>query len=88
MPGIRRKIAASPGGPEWDAELVEVQQSSENWNQYLLADGAVIRLKAVAIEVWRILGKYDNEGNPMYVIRSRNVVSVNAPSELRKPTEP
>lgn len=80
-------MAVSPGGPEQDAELVEVQQSSEHWNQYLLADGAVIRLKAVAIEVWRFLGQYDNDGNPMYVIRSRNVVSVNAPDELRKPTE-
>lgn len=85
MPGVRRKIALGPDGPSKDAELIEVQQSSEQWNQYLLADGSVIRFKAVVTEVWRLIGEYDNEGNPAYVVRSRNVVTVTAPDEMRKP---
>lgn len=85
MPGIRRKIAVAPGGPNKDGELVEVQQSSEQWNQYLLADGSVIRFKAVVTEVWRIIDEHDSEGNPAYIVRSRNVVTVTAPEELRKP---
>ena len=51
MPGVRRKITVGPGGPSKDAELIEVQQGSEQWNQYLLADGSVVRLKPVVIEV-------------------------------------
>jgi len=85
MPGVRRKIPIGPGGPSKDAELIEVQQSSEQWNQYLLADGSVVRFKAVVTEVWRIIGEHDAEGNPAYVVRSRNVVTVNAPDELRRP---
>lgn len=84
MPGVRRKITMGPGGPSKDAELVDVQQSSEQWNQYLLGDGSVIRLKVVVTEVWRILDEYDQEGNPAYVVRSRNVLTITAPDELRK----
>lgn len=85
MPGVRRNIPIGPGGPNKDAELIEVQQSSEQWNQYLLADGSVLRFKAIVTEVWRIVDEYDAEGNPAYVVRSRNVVTVSAPDELRRP---
>lgn len=85
MPGMRRKIAVGPGGPAKDAELVEVQRSSEQWNEYLLADGSVVRLKAIVTEVWRVIDEFDAEGNPAYVVRSRNVVTVTAPDELRRP---
>jgi len=84
MPGVRRKILIGPGGPSKDAEQVEVQQGSEQWNQYLLADGSVVRLKTIVTEVWRVIDEYDPEGNPAYVVRSRNVVTVTAPDELRR----
>jgi hypothetical protein len=80
---IRRKIAAAPGQPPKDAELVEVNNSSENWNQYLLSDGTLIKLKAVVTEVWRVEGEYDPDGNPVYVVRSGNIVTVNAPEDKR-----
>jgi hypothetical protein len=84
MPGVRRKIALSPGGPSKDAELIEVQNASEQWSHYILADGSVIRLKPVVIEIWRVIGEYDPEGNPLYVVRSRNVLAVTAPDEMRR----
>lgn len=84
MPPIKRKISFQPGGPEKDAQLIEVQQANEHWNQYLLGDGTVIKMKIVATEVWRIEHEWDQEGNPIYVVRSTNVLSINAPDELRK----
>lgn len=84
MPGVRRQIPIGPGGPLKDAEQVEVQQASEQWNQYLLADGSVVRLKTIVTEVWRIIDEFDAEGNPAYIVRSRNVVTVTAPDELRR----
>lgn len=83
---IRRKIPVRPGEFK-DAELIEVQQSSEQWNQYLLADGSVVKLKVVVTEVWRIDNEYDNDGNPVYLVRSRNVVTVSSPEELRRPPQ-
>lgn len=87
MPGIRRQVTVAPGGPSRDAELVEVQQSSEQWNQYLLGDGSVVRMKTVVTEVWRLIDEYDQEGNPVYLVRSRNVLAVTTPDEMRKQKE-
>lgn len=88
MPPIRRKITVQPGQPPKEAELVEVTNASEQWNQYLLSDGTVLKTKAVVTEVYRIIGEYDADGNPSYVLRSGGVLVVNAPDELRKPSEP
>lgn len=85
--GIRRKIQVAPGEPPKDAELIEVQQSSEQWNQYLLGDGTVIKLKVVVTEVWRVENEYDADGNPVYLVRSKNVLAVTSPDNLRKPTQ-
>jgi hypothetical protein len=84
--GIRRKIAIGPGQFA-DAEMVEVQQASEHWNEYLLADGTVARLKVVVTEIWKVEGRYDNDGNPNYIVRSGNVLVVNSPDELRRPPQ-
>lgn len=80
----RKKKVPAPDGRLVDGTIVDINSSQENWNQYLLSDGTVIKLKVVATEVIKIDGEYDNEGNPAYVIKSTNVVSVIAPETLRK----
>jgi hypothetical protein len=85
VPPIRRKITVLPGQPPKDAQLVEVSNASETWNQYLLTDGTVLKLKVIVTEIWRLEGEYDNDGNPLYVVRSGNVLAVNAPDEVRRP---
>jgi hypothetical protein len=78
-------MAFPPGGPLKEAELVEVQQSTEQWSQYLLADGGVLRLKIVVTEVWRVIGEFDTDGNPAYMVKSSNIMAINAPDEIRRP---
>lgn len=68
-------------GSEVEATPVSPTSSSEYWNQYLLEDGSVIRMKLVATEFLKIDGVKDSEGNPVYVIKSTNVVSVEHQSE-------
>ncbi len=84
MPATRRKIRMAPNGPEKEAQLIDIQQSDEHWNQYLLSDQTVVKMKLVATEVWRVDGEYDPEGNPIYLIKSSNVVNINPPDELRR----
>jgi len=73
-----------PNGDQVDAEPVDINQASENWNQYLLEDGTVIKMKSVATRVVRLAGQYDQVGNPVYFINSTNVVSVECPDNLKK----
>lgn len=72
------------GGKEVWGELIPVQQAQEGWSQYLLGDGSIIKMKVVVTDVFRIDNEYDAERNPVYYVKSTNVVSVNAPEELRR----
>ena len=78
------KVKINFGGEEVEATPIEISQSGEQWNQYLLDDGTMIKMKLVATKVLRIDNKYDKEGNPVYFVQSTNVISVAAPDTLRK----
>lgn len=83
MPQNKRKVIG-PDGSEVEATVLPYQVGGEHWNEYLIDDGTVIRLKPVVTDVMRLDGHYDLQGNPMYLVQSTNVVSVNAPDSLRK----
>jgi hypothetical protein len=67
-----------------DGEQVEISSSSEQWNQYVLEDGTLLKLKPVATKVVRLVNQYDQAGNPVYLIQSNNVVSMDCPEKLKK----
>lgn len=71
-------------GKEVDGTPLTPTSTNEYWNQYLLEDGSVIRTKLVATEFVRLDGEYDADGNPVYLVKWTNVVSVESPEELRR----
>lgn len=73
-----------PDGTEAEAEVVGFRANNENWNDYLLDDGTVLRMKLVVTEVMRVAGQYDQAGNPAYIVNSTNVITVDAPEDLIK----
>jgi len=56
-------------------EEVDVEESiyEPPWNRYELENGDVIKQKLVLINVYKIKGMYDVEGNPYYVVQSQIV---------------
>lgn len=83
MPQNKRKIQTADG-QELDALVMPFQTGGEHFNEYLLDDGSVIRLKSVATEILRVEGQFDQVGNPVYIVSSTNVMAVDAPENLRK----
>lgn len=83
---MTNKVKINFGGEEVDATPIDVNQTNEYWNQYLLDDGTVIKMKLVATKILRIDNKYDKEGNPVYFVQSTNVLSVNASDSLKRKT--
>ena len=79
------KVTINFGGRQVQALPIEVNQSGENWNEYLLEDGTVLKMKLVLKKVYKVDGEFDPEGNPVYVMQSTNVTSVSAPGNLKKP---
>ena len=71
-------------GQSHDAVPVEANQSNEYWNQYLLEDGTVLKVKTVVTNIMRLIDEYAPDGDPVYVIKSGNVVTVTCPEGLKK----
>ena len=68
-----------------DATEVDVTDSTDRWCEFRLEDGSVIRAKPLIQSFVRVDGAYDQEGNPIYVVRggmSHLVMSV--PADLKK----
>lgn len=76
------KVKIQYAGREVEATPVEVNQAGEKWNEYLLEDGTVLKMKLILKKIMRVENEFDAEGNPVYVMQTTNVTSVTAP---RKP---
>jgi len=56
----------------------------DRWYEYEVEDGTRLRIKPVATEVLRLDGEYDADGNPLYLLKTGNVMSVLSPEALRR----
>jgi len=63
-------------GQQVEAEEVEFLTRKEDWNEYQLLDGTVVRLKTVVTDVVRIPGELDREGDSVYQVRSTYVLRI------------
>jgi hypothetical protein len=80
----RKKVVPVPGSTPVDADVIEIKDSDEKWSVYTLEDGTTIRVRMVVAEVARLVDKYDQEGNPIYVTRGAPMQIVSAPAKLKK----
>ena len=71
-------------GRDVDGLSVKFKSIREEWNEYDLEDGTTLRMKTVVSEIIRLPGMYDPENNPVYIVKSGNMLFVNAPDELKK----
>ena len=82
MPG--KRTITLPDGTQVEATVMTFRAGGEHWNEYLVDDGSVIKIKLVATEVVRLDDQFDQAGNPVYLVQSTNVMAVDAPEQLRK----
>ena len=80
----RKMKVTLPNGVVKEGTEVHVIGSDEKWNEYVLEDGTSIRIKLTMMRAVRIDGEYDNEGQPVYVTQTANVMVVTAPDTLRR----
>jgi hypothetical protein len=82
-----RKVKMTvPGLGSVEGTEVGLIESVERWTELRLDDGSVLRVKPVVMSVARIDGRYDPQGNPMYLIQASQTMTVaSAPDHLRQP---
>lgn len=77
----------TPQGPQIkDCVFVDVVESRETPSKYTLEDGSMLTVRQVVQEIWRVEGEYDNENNPIYVIKATGIISVVPDPKLKRPT--
>jgi hypothetical protein len=81
---MERKTKIMFNGQMHDATFIPVTSSQEQWNEYILDDGSLVRLKTVVTEIYRIDDVYSAEGDPLYHIKSKNIASAITPEALKK----
>ncbi len=83
MPDTRRKIPTPQGVLE--GVDVPIKEATEKWSEVMLSDGAILRIKPNVLSVTRIDGKFDNDGNPLYVLQSNQMMTVtNVPAHAKR----
>ena len=60
---------------------LEFSTVREDWNEYSCEDGSTVRIKLVATKIHRLDRKDPNTGDPVYLVRSSNVVDVITPTD-------
>ncbi len=77
----RKPQIIGPDGKPVGVTEVGFRATGEYWNENLLDDGTVARLKLVATHFYRLEGEKDPKGQPAYLIESSNVVAISASVE-------
>ena len=84
---MQQKVHLKHEGKIREGALVPVEESTERWTIIKLEDGTTIRMKPVVTDVVRLLGEYDDEGQPVYVVKSAHIMPLTVPIALRKDAE-
>ena len=89
MPAKKLKVPWPPGTTTLaEGTEVQIKEATERWTDVILEDGSELRLKATVFGAVRLDGKFDPEGNPLYVLKANPVMVIaNAPENLRDPAK-
>ncbi len=73
-----------PNGSEVEATNVDFETMKEDWNEYKLEDGTVLKFKTVVSSIIRTENYDPMSGDPVYHVRSTNILRVKVPDELKR----
>jgi hypothetical protein len=74
MPENKKKLSIL--GLQIDVSDVPIVKAQEYFNQYVLEDGTVLRVKSVATSMMRVEGQFLPDGSPIYIVLTSPAVSV------------
>ena len=62
-------------GRQVEGKPVDFLTRKEDFNEYQLTDGKMVRIKMVVTQIIKLEGEKAADGNPVYLIQSQNVVA-------------
>ena len=77
------KVKVPLMGKKVDGVDVNFKVKKEEWNEYELEDGTILKFKSVVTKIVRT-EEYNEQNEPIYYINSQNVASAKIPDKLKK----
>jgi len=81
---VKKLKVRLPNGREIEAMDVDFETKKEDWNEYKLEDGTVLKFKTVVSSIIRTEDHDPMTGDPVYHVRSTNILRVKVPEELKR----
>jgi hypothetical protein len=81
MPGTQFQLGYDPKGRR---EPIDIISSKDGWSEFTLSDGTVLRAKAVVLDVKRMVGQFNQEGEPIYEMQLTLVSQARVPEHSKK----
>ena len=79
------RMMVDPSGTPVEATVIDIVESTERFSEIRLVDGTVLKTKLIAVEVVRFNDRWDQEGNPVYQVKSQNLVTTSkVPEQLKR----
>ena len=66
-------------GREVEATPVEIIRQEERSNEYQLADGTLLKARLVVMDISKLEGEIDANGNQVYLVNSQTITSARSP---------
>lgn len=70
-----------------EIEKVRYQPDHENggeqWSQYVLEDGTILRVRIVVSSVYRTKGQFAANGDPVYQVNMSHILAIEVPEKLK-----
>jgi hypothetical protein len=63
---------------------MNVLKTTDAWSVYKLTDGTEIKAKPVIIHIKRVIGKFNQNGDPIYLVHAGMAVDTKVPFRLKK----
>ena len=76
------QLGYDPKGP---TEPIDIVSSKDGWSEFTLADDTVIRAKAAVLDVKKMVGQYNADGEPIYILQLTMINQARVPDKLKKP---
>jgi S-adenosylhomocysteine hydrolase len=71
-------------GKEVEAEIVPIGEMKETVQTYILKDGSVLNVRLVVMQVARLKHEHNEQGDPVYVMKTQTAASAVVPENLKK----
>jgi len=83
MPGPNKRLVTIAPGVQAEAVEVPIIAQNEVWSTYTLEDGSNIRLKHAVVRIYKLLDKFNGDGDPIYMAHSQPIVASDCPPHLK-----